>query len=601
MQRIHNFQIPVMGIGFTIDTPIKVAAYGMDSVISLVDDELAEKVGQYHAKEWGIDFPVVDKNEKDLRALRFTNYLNLVQEIVQRKMEQVVTTATGREQYIAYLQESHPVRQAYETMVKRGAEENELCDWARENLKAGSIDVNIMTKVDKENFHKNTLLPVEYNDAHAALRGYANSNLRSSLILSAGMNPRLFSYMEKHEDFYPNEKGEIKKKIVLKVSDYRSALVQGKVLAKKGIWVSEYRIESGLNCGGHAFATDGLLMGPILQEFKEGREALKETTFEMLNKSLEQKEMPTCTVAPSMRITAQGGVGTFEEHSFLMDHYGLDAIGWGTPFLLVPEVTNVDDKTMALLLKAKEKDLYLSGISPLGVPFNTVRGNSMDVLKAERIMAGKPGSPCPKKYVQLNKEFGEKAICIASRTYQNKKQKELEAAGFSEEALEAEMAKMTEKSCICLGLGTSALLVNGIEHKVEGEEISVCPGPNMAYYTQKMTLAQMVDHIYGRANVIGREDRPNFLVKEISLYIDYLKKQAAQEVQPLNAKRKKYYRTYHQNMLKGIAYYLAFLSEEQIYFQQKVEQITEQLHQYEKELNEIYDSVTNIEEEVVLC
>ena len=45
-------------------------------------------------------------------------------------------------------------------------------------------------------------------------------------------------------------------------------MIQGNYLAKKGLWVSEYRIESGLNCGGHAFATDGFLLGHILEEFK---------------------------------------------------------------------------------------------------------------------------------------------------------------------------------------------------------------------------------------------------------------------------------------------------------------------------------------------
>ena len=55
---------------------------------------------------------------------------------------------------------------------------------------------------------------------------------------------------------------------MLKVSDFHSAVVQGKFLAKRGLWVSEYRIESGLNCGGHAFATKGLLLGPILDEFQ---------------------------------------------------------------------------------------------------------------------------------------------------------------------------------------------------------------------------------------------------------------------------------------------------------------------------------------------
>ena len=76
--------------------------------------------------------------------------------------------------------------------------------------------------------------------------------------------------------------GYIKKKIVLKVSDYRSAIIQGKFLAKKGLWVSEYRIESGLNCGGHAFATDGLLMGPILSEFRDNKDELVKQTYEVL-------------------------------------------------------------------------------------------------------------------------------------------------------------------------------------------------------------------------------------------------------------------------------------------------------------------------------
>jgi len=40
MNQAHTFHIPVMGIGYTIDTPLKVAHLGIDSVISLVDDQL---------------------------------------------------------------------------------------------------------------------------------------------------------------------------------------------------------------------------------------------------------------------------------------------------------------------------------------------------------------------------------------------------------------------------------------------------------------------------------------------------------------------------------------------------------------------------------
>ena len=62
-----------------------------------------------------------------------------------------------------------------------------------------------MTKVDKDNYKKDEKLSIEYNDAHAALRGFANSDLESSLVLSAGMNPRLYSYIEQFDDFFPDE------------------------------------------------------------------------------------------------------------------------------------------------------------------------------------------------------------------------------------------------------------------------------------------------------------------------------------------------------------------------------------------------------------
>src|SRR5690606_10807648 len=99
----------------------------------------------------------------------------------------------------------------------------------------------------------------------------------SALVLSAGFNPSLYSYLASFDDFLPDENHQINKKIILKVSDFRSALIQSKFLAKKGLWVSEFRIEFGLNCGGHAFATEGYLLGPILEEFKNRRSELLES------------------------------------------------------------------------------------------------------------------------------------------------------------------------------------------------------------------------------------------------------------------------------------------------------------------------------------
>ncbi len=75
--------------------------------------------------------------------------------------------------------------------------------------------------------------------------------------------------MTEFKDFFPDANGEMKKKIILKVSDHRSSEIQGRFLAKLGLWASEFRIESGLNCGGHAFASKGFLLGVVLEEFKE--------------------------------------------------------------------------------------------------------------------------------------------------------------------------------------------------------------------------------------------------------------------------------------------------------------------------------------------
>ncbi len=166
-------------------------------------------------------------------------------------------------------------------------------------------------------------MPSEYNDAHAGLRGYAKSDLSSSVIFSAGMNPKLYGYIAKFDDFFPDENGYIRKKIILKVSDYRSAVIQSRFLAKKGLWISEYRIESGLNCGGHAFATNGYLIGPILAEFRDRRQELVDSTFAVCKLALEMNGRTIPNEKLSVKITAQGGVATAEEHSFLIDHYNL--------------------------------------------------------------------------------------------------------------------------------------------------------------------------------------------------------------------------------------------------------------------------------------
>ena len=47
----HSFHIPVMGLAYTIDSPLRIAAKGIDSVISIVDDELVERMRIFFCKK----------------------------------------------------------------------------------------------------------------------------------------------------------------------------------------------------------------------------------------------------------------------------------------------------------------------------------------------------------------------------------------------------------------------------------------------------------------------------------------------------------------------------------------------------------------------
>jgi len=598
MKKTHSFHIPVMGIGFTIDTPLKVSQYGMDSVISLVDDILLEKLRKMYSEKFKLPYQEITDKIDDFRAKRITSYLNLINDLANQKFEHLKQiTAEKSDELLAYinmLPNDSKIKTEFKKITAKGFDYSEIKKWATHNLTMGNIDVNIMTKIDKDNYKKDEKLPTEFNDAHAALRGFANSKLSSSVILSAGMNPRLYNYMSQFDDFFPDENGVLKKKIILKVSDYRSALIQGKFLAKKGLWVSEYRIESGLNCGGHAFATDGYLLGPVLAEFKEKREELKTAIQELLIQELLNEGRVIPKESLEFQISAQGGVGTEEEHEFLLNHYNLDSVGWGSPFLLVPEATTVDEKTLNKLVKAEENDLYLSDISPLGVPFNNLRDNTKDAEKQVLISKGRPGSSCPKKFVALNKEFKETGICTASREYQYLKIKELESQELSSEIYENEFNKIIEKSCACVGLGTSALLKYNLNTKVEGQGVSICPGPNMAYYSEVMSLKNITDHIYGRDNMISRTDRPNFFIKELHIYIDFLKNKLVEAKNSLTKKEEKYLLTFTHNMKTGVLYYQNLFNSLKDVFDEIKTSTLNELEKSELILNEIHSEINRL-------
>lgn len=235
----HSFHIPVMGTGFMIDAPLRVARYGISSVISLVDDLLIEQMRRFHCQREGEPYELIPDSNEDARALRITAYLSLLDRLIDRQVDalQASPFEPGSEitRYFEMLPDS-PLRTAYEAMLATSDPEERARREAQLRPLAvpGGIDVNIMSKGDRDIYRNGEKQPAKFSDASAALRGYALSTLRSAIVFSAGFNPRLYGYTAEFDDFFPDAQGNLKKKIILKVSDFHSAAVQGKYFAKRG-------------------------------------------------------------------------------------------------------------------------------------------------------------------------------------------------------------------------------------------------------------------------------------------------------------------------------------------------------------------------------
>ncbi|MCL5267489.1 MAG: hypothetical protein M1469_05235 [Bacteroidetes bacterium] len=546
---------------------------------------------KHHSLLNGEPYSPITVREPDYRARRITAYLNLVGRLVERQTAALKSSPfnKGSEivRFFEMLPNLSPLKSLYDRMLRTtdAAKKLAIEGQLRSQIVAGDIDVNVMTKVDKTNFGKdNEPLPPEFSDAVAAMRGFIKSDLNSSVVLSAGLNSRLFAYMAQCTEFLPATDGSLKKRVILKVSDYRSAYVQGKILAKKGIWCSEFRIESGLNCGGHAFATDGYLLGPILEEFKSKRRSLADELVQLYSAALKEKGLQMPQTPMEFLITVQGGIGTAKEDAFLREHYGVDGTGWGSPFLLVPEATNVDDETRSQLAGSLREDFYLSGASPLGISFNNLRNTSSEKQLRQRIEEGKPGAPCTKKLLVSNTEFTKEPICTASNQYQALKIAELKSLGLPPSELEEKIGRVLEKACLCEGLSATGAVGENSSGDKKERAVAVCPGPNLAYFSNIASLEDMVGHIYGRVQLLTGAHRPNMFIQELRLYVDYLKSEIRRRVDSLTVKDQKYLRSFADSLQEGIEYYksmIPLLVEETERYK---DIMLEELLQFQKEL-----------------
>lgn len=175
----HQFHIPVMGLAFTIDSPVKVAQYGISSVISIMEDRLTEMMRKHYYAYINEPYIPITTRDENYREKRITDYLNLVSRIVSEKVDKIKSSVfeAGSEivKYFEMLPDNSNIKQIYNQMTgaKDLAEKEALGKVLRNKITAGSIDVNIMTKLDKNNYTKDGVLIENGSDALAALRGYA--------------------------------------------------------------------------------------------------------------------------------------------------------------------------------------------------------------------------------------------------------------------------------------------------------------------------------------------------------------------------------------------------------------------------------------------
>jgi hypothetical protein len=264
----------------------------------------------------------------------------------------------------------------------------------------------------------------------------------------------------------------------------------------------------------------------------------------------------------------------------------VDSVGWGSPFLLVPEATSVDNNTRKLLAEAKENDFYLSHISPLGVPFNTLRGTTNEIVREKRIQDNKAGSSCPKKFLALHKDADGNGICTASKKFQDEQLATLEAQkqSLTQEEYDQNKNSITEKSCLCVGLANASYLENNIPIKGQDQGIVVCPGPNLAYFDQEVSLKKMIQHIYGNDTVLRVTNRPNVFMKELKMYLDYFKNECKTAASASTVAQVKKLQLFKKNLLEGISYYQNLLPKTSS-FQSITKELELQLHAFHQELN----------------
>jgi len=180
-----------------------------------------------------------------------------------------------------------------------------------------------------------------------------------------------------------------------------------------------------------------------------------------------------------------------------------------------------------------------------------------------------------------NSEFTDHHICASSRNFMKRKLPTLGSNGFAENVVAAQREHVLAKACLCRDLAVSA--TQKLNVKRDGRTL-ICCGPGITSFSKKTTLEEMVDHIYGRISLLTDPDRPHMFIKELKLYVEYIRKEVEQYKLELSNRTPKYFREFKQNIKEGIQYYTTLIED---FIDEQREQFLTELDTLSRELDTI--------------
>jgi hypothetical protein len=136
-------------------------------------------------------------------------------------------------------------------------------------------------------------------------------------------------------------------------------------------------------------------------------------------------------------------------------------------------------------------------------------------------------------------------------------------------------------------LSAPAILANGATPRRNLNAVTICPGPNLAYFKSVFSLKEMADHIYGKISLKLENDRPHVFVKEAQLYVDYLKKEFQKLIPEATGKQGAYLEKFRNNLNIGLSYYQDLIDSIQLDSEEILEKMKAQLKELQTEIESL--------------